>query len=217
MHTLSRATLFLLAIVALGLSIRAQSPAPISEEKRKLIMEIIAEMKMKDQMSKVRDTVLDGLDKVYPATYNAALDAVPGLTPQRRAKMVDREANAHSALTTKIRDGLASAIDYDEFIDQEIVPIYAGLYTEVELTQLLTFYRSPIGQKVVETTPELFRQSQEAAQRFLIPKMLPLIQKIAAEEIERIKREAEQKDSGATREIENMPGPPPPVQKKKAP
>jgi uncharacterized protein len=42
-----------------------------------------------------------------------------------------------------------------------VVPIYAKHFTEKEINQLIQFYRSPIGQKVIEKLPLITQDSHE--------------------------------------------------------
>ena len=44
------------------------------------------------------------------------------------------------------------------FVDA-VIPIYADTFTVAELDQLIAFYKSPLGQKMVEKSPELMDRS----------------------------------------------------------
>jgi hypothetical protein len=48
-----------------------------------------------------------------------------------------------------------------ELVDM-VVPIYARHFTQEELEQLLAFYQSPIGKRMVEEQPLLVKESMEA-------------------------------------------------------
>ncbi|MGH7128168.1 MAG: DUF2059 domain-containing protein [Planctomycetaceae bacterium] len=47
------------------------------------------------------------------------------------------------------------------------VRIYADVYTEAELRELIAFYRTPIGRKTVEVSPRLIRRSAEVGARIM--------------------------------------------------
>ena len=53
-----------------------------------------------------------------------------------------------------------------EFTDQLAV-IYAQAYEIDEMRQITAFYRSPVGQKVLEKMPALAQQSMAAGQAFM--------------------------------------------------
>lgn len=68
-------------------------------------------------------------------------------------------------------DGLmrkVSAVLKEEFsktLKGDMVTTYAAVFTQEELQGLLEFYRSPVGKKLVEKTPELARKSMELQQK----------------------------------------------------
>lgn len=45
-------------------------------------------------------------------------------------------------------------------------PIYAKFYTEDDITELIKFYKSPIGKKVKETTPLVMEESMQVGQKW---------------------------------------------------
>lgn len=45
-----------------------------------------------------------------------------------------------------------------------IIPIYDKYYTEEDIDQLIGFYKSPIGKKVIETLPQITQESMLAGQ-----------------------------------------------------
>lgn len=56
-------------------------------------------------------------------------------------------------------------VDPDDLVDMS-VPIYAKYFTHDEIKQLLEFYRTPIGQKVIGTLPAVMQESMAAGQRW---------------------------------------------------
>jgi hypothetical protein len=55
-------------------------------------------------------------------------------------------------------DAFIKEADTEELINM-MVPIYAKHYTESDLKELITFYKSPIGQKMVEKLPLISQES----------------------------------------------------------
>ncbi len=47
-------------------------------------------------------------------------------------------------------------------LEELIVPVYAKYYTDEEVTELLKFYKSPIGQKVIQKLPLITQDSYQA-------------------------------------------------------
>jgi uncharacterized protein len=63
---------------------------------------------------------------------------------------------------------------WDEFMKEAnptemvdlLVPIYTKYYTDAELMQLLAFYKSPIGQKVIEKLPLISQDSYKVGEEW---------------------------------------------------
>lgn len=67
-----------------------------------------------------------------------------------------------------------------------IIPIYDKHYTELDIQQLTAFYQTPIGKKVISSTPLIMQESFEAGQSWG--------QKIGAKVIENLKAKGFLKD-----------------------
>ena len=61
--------------------------------------------------------------------------------------------------------------------------LYADAFTEAELRQLTTFYRSPVGQKVATVTPQLMSRASEMGQR-AVQAHLPELQQMIMERMQ---------------------------------
>jgi len=60
----------------------------------------------------------------------------------------------------------------------DMVRVYALTYTEDEMRQLMAFYATPLGKRLLETMPELAARSSELTQRRLMEHMPELQQQI---------------------------------------
>jgi len=55
---------------------------------------------------------------------------------------------------------MKAEINADEIVNL-CIPVYAKFYTEDEIVALLQFYKTPIGQKVIQVTPQLMQESMQ--------------------------------------------------------
>lgn len=60
---------------------------------------------------------------------------------------------------------LRELLNVDEIVT-ELVPVYDKHFDENELRALITFYRSPIGRKLLKVTPLIMQESMEASSRY---------------------------------------------------
>ena len=62
---------------------------------------------------------------------------------------------------------------------KEIIPIYAKYFSEDDILQLIAFYETPLGQKMIEVTPQLMMDSMQVTMRWMqskIPEMQEQLQ-----------------------------------------
>lgn len=51
-----------------------------------------------------------------------------------------------------------------EELQNLIIPIYEKYYTEEELTQLIAFYESPLGRKLIQSLPQVMQESMKVGE-----------------------------------------------------
>ncbi|KQS89144.1 DUF2059 domain-containing protein [Chryseobacterium sp. Leaf394] len=51
-------------------------------------------------------------------------------------------------------------------LEDLIVPIYLKYYSEEDLNNLISFYRTPIGKKIIASTPLIMKESSEAGMKW---------------------------------------------------
>jgi hypothetical protein len=78
---------------------------------------------------------------------------------------------------------------YENVVEEVYLPLYKEVYTNEEVKQLLVFYRSPIGQKLLETTQELSNQSSERIATKYDPVVVPFMEAQIEENIAIVQRE----------------------------
>ena len=79
-----------------------------------------------------------------------------------------------------MRDFFTKYMSFEVLADDYAL-LYADAYTEEELRGLIAFYRTPLGQRVVETTPELTAAGMALGQRATAEHMPELQRAIMAE------------------------------------
>src|SRR5262245_56958086 len=91
----------------------------------------------------VERSVSDAMD----ITLKAQLQANPGL----------------SQFEDLLRAYLAKYMGWDSLRD-DYVKLYVDTFSEAEIRQLVTFYRTPAGQKLIASLPEIMRKAAELGQ-----------------------------------------------------
>ncbi len=168
------------------LSLSAFSQSAISEEKTKLIGEMIIVMKMDQQFPEIVDGMLKEMEKSFPIGFNAAVEGNNSLTPEQKAELKTTSGERFVAFSQKFRKRLSEKIDYSKYIREAAFPLYDKFYTEQELKDLIAFYKTTTGQKLITTLPALLAESNKTATEKFVPMLIPIVQDLIKEEFEQI-------------------------------
>lgn len=77
--------------------------------------------------------------------------------------MIDTYRKTASTVSDEFWDELVKELKTDELVDM-VVPIYEKYYSDEEIVQLLAFYKSPLGQKVIERLPLITQESYKVGE-----------------------------------------------------
>lgn len=108
----------------------------------------------------------------------------------QQLQQMDLSREAYSAAQRylqQINDLVAREMRWQEIKD-DYVGLYTDAFTEQELRQLIQFYGTPLGQKVVEKMPVLMEQSMQLGQKKMM-KIMPEIQALSEEMIQEIQKQ----------------------------
>jgi hypothetical protein len=67
-------------------------------------------------------------------------------------------------------------------------PLYDKFFTESEISDLLAFYRSTTGQKVIQVMPQLAGDIVRITHEILVPKISAIMEKMIADDIANAKK-----------------------------
>jgi len=80
-------------------------------------------------------------------------------------QMMDSFKKSFSAVPQEFWEEAKQEMKADD-ITNLITPIYAKYYTETDIDQLINFYNSPIGKKMVATMPQVVQESMTMGQQW---------------------------------------------------
>lgn len=166
-----------------GFAVMTRAQDQISTEKRKLIGELIAVTKIDSQMGQIVDTLLASSDTIYIANLKQTVEKRTDLTRVQKDRLLASSIQKAESFQKKFRERLPAAIDFAGYVVDAIYPLYDNAFSEKEIADLITFYKTETGQKVLSAMPRLMTDSMEVAQRTLLPKVTKLVDEILAEEL----------------------------------
>ena len=144
---MKRSVAVLLIFLALGYSDARADEASKRAKAQQLFMLL--------HMDKMMDQLLSGVQK----QVQQITQSMPGAdqaTPEQKKQIADFQTRVLNVVNQKL--GWKA-------LEPDFINLYASTYTEEELDGILGFYKSPVGQKMLEKTPELMTKSTEITQQ----------------------------------------------------
>lgn len=178
-------TSIVLSALLISQSVVGQQPA---DKKEELIRELLAVTETRSSGGKIVDSILTEFSKQYPAMIEGLADAEPDLTPAQRERVKSAIAESYERVSKSFRERLPQRIDIGQVIEEISYSLYDKYFTEEEIRDLISFYKTSTGKKSLSILPQLFAESIRLAGEKLSPVLNRLVTEIVAEEKERMKR-----------------------------
>lgn len=159
----------------------------ISAEKKELIAEVITITKADKLTQDVARAVANSYNEGYPALIRSVVNARTDLTPTQKTMVVNYLLKRDNA-AEQYRQRVLDAIDFREFVEQIYYPLYDKYFTADEIRDLIQFYRSSTGQKVLAVTPEMSAESVAITQKLLMPKIVNTSDQVIGNDISAAKK-----------------------------
>ena len=108
----------------------------------------------------------------------------------QQLQQMDLSSEAYAAAQQylkRINDLVAREMQWQE-IKNDYIGLYTDTFTEQELHQLIQFYSTPLGHKVIEKMPVLMEQSMRLGQKKM-RKIMPEIQALSEEMIQETQKQ----------------------------
>ena len=105
------------------------------------------------------DTMMDQLMGGVKRQVQQITESMPGVdqaNPEQKKQITDFQQHVMDVVNKKI--GWKA-------LEPDFITLYASTYTEEELDGIVAFYKSPVGQKMIEKTPVLTAKSTEITQQ----------------------------------------------------
>lgn len=174
--------ILLLIIQGFVWAVNAQTAAAVSEEKKRIISEIVKVTNAEQKAKEVMNSMFEQMRLSSPVIMEGVLSSKPELSETGkdyvRKSMLDRDK-----FQQNFERKFISKINFREYVQQIIYPLYDKFFTEEELKDLLAFYKSPTGQKFNQISPNFMAESIKLAQQYLTPKIGEIFQELVDDEV----------------------------------
>lgn len=159
----------------------AATKPEISAEKRALIRAILDLTNSTQGTKTMLNAQFDQMDRHLPDLEWKAIAESADITKlsieQRnaiRAKMNERLAKT----SKRMREVFEQRIDLKQMIEDMSYPLYDKYFSESELRDLVTFYKSGTGKRVIEVMPALLAESVTRSMEIMLPKIQEVVREV---------------------------------------
>jgi len=164
---MKRSALLLIACLLLGsVSFAQENPADAPASKAD-IEKYLDVLHTRDLMK----TMMDAMSKQMHQMIAEQLKKDPAMTPQAEGRV------------NKMMDDIIKTMPIDDLIDA-MIPVYQKHFTKGNIDDLLAFYSTPTGQKLVKELPAISTEAMQA--------VMPISQRMMATAMQRAKDELAQ-------------------------
>ena len=194
--------MLLILLVARGAVTMAQVESPAkpaatsaSAEKRALVRELLDLTNSRQNTETLFNAQFDEMEKRLPEIEWQAITAIQDfgkLTLTQRNQMRAKLSESTLRMSKRIRTLFVERIDMQQLIEDITFSVYDRHFTVDELRNLVAFYKSPTGKKVVEVTPLMLTESAAKAGELVAPKVTAIVEEIQKEETKQFTHEIQE-------------------------
>jgi hypothetical protein len=175
--------LLFISISFLTFSVSAFSQTPSLTKKESLILEFRrltgadrVNMSINLSTEDVRESML------------ALFEKDSELTEAQKMELRREAALGYDRVDKLAKNFLADRDQLNRISEEVIFKLYDSTYTEAELTEAITFYRSPAGKKTASFLPSLSTQAQKGFIELVVPKLQAIVLPVGESETAKLKQ-----------------------------
>ena len=167
---------------------------PLTSEKRALISQLLEITEAKKTARDFYFAMMDQQEKLGPELAQQALannQQFQELDPEQQEALRKRILDTSERTSKRARELFEQRIDFFKMVEDVSVELYDKYFTEAELRDLVAFYGTSTGKKMVAVTPKLLTESFNLTMEKIKPQMSDIVRILVDEETQRVDRELE--------------------------
>jgi uncharacterized protein len=177
----------LAVFLMLSLCPPAKAQDEIKPEKRALIKELYLATRADKLAESFTNMILTQMERDLPNMVSDSPEMKDiGNKDRQQSQAAIVESSAR--VLRRFKELMPERINFTEVMEQMFYPIYDKYFTEPELMDLVTFYKSPTGQKSIGVMPQLMLDAMQRSSQALNAKVMDLVTEVLQEEKRNIQR-----------------------------
>jgi hypothetical protein len=164
------------ALALFGFGARAE----VSESKGLLIRELLQLSGGGQAAEQVAQLFLAQIRYVYGSMVEEVVASESDLSVEEKQALQEHLAD-FDRFAGVFSERFAERIDLDAVLEAVYVPLYDRYFEETELREIVAFYRTPAGRKMIAVLPSLMQDGLESTVPLVQPKVMALVGEILAD------------------------------------
>lgn len=155
----------------------------ISPQKKVLIQEFLEVTGGKKAANEMIDLMMRAQGAEAAKMMGSMVNDDKTLSAAEKSELKKTMTESAERTSERISKFFAERLNFGEVMEEMMVPLYDKYFTESELMDLVTFYRSPTGQKLVASLPSLMVDTIGAVSEKIMPKLQEFMKEAAEAEM----------------------------------
>lgn len=140
--------------------------------------QLMEAMNARGMMQASMQRMMQQLPEMMRAMTGAMMEGTTnGLSDAKKAALQAEIDKAIPGMLTSMQKMFGDPQLLDE-MERETTAIYARNYTVDEMREIIVFYRSPVGAKMLATMPKVVQESMAISQKIIVPRMRKVIEEM---------------------------------------
>ena len=185
----------------------------LTSEKRALIKELLESTDARKTAISMYKSMVEQEENQLPDTIWQAISGIKEvreLTSDQQQELRKQLIKESARTSQRIRELFLQKIDFGQVVEDVSYVVYNKFFSEAEITDLISFYRSSTGKKTIEVMPSLFAESMSHILEVIKPKVAEITTELTDEEVNRVRQDLE------LRKPKPISKPSPPRQKRRS-
>lgn len=178
------------ATSAISATERAAKPAAVSSTltpaKRALILELLKMTDADKQVEMIINQLTLSHQKRYPSLLAQAINAAPNLSEEKKKELIASAQEQSVRSSERLRQLFVQRIDLSKVMQEVALQVYDKNFSESEMQDIITFYKTPTGKKTLQALPAVMSESMEMTTALITPPLGEIMKQILEEERARL-------------------------------
>lgn len=180
--------LFLAAIIFVFCGSSSFAQQTVLPEKQALIREFMEAAGGQKSINEMVEAMIAFQEKETPKMLSLLVADDKNLTPAEKQKLQQSMDETAERVSKHYREFFTQRLNIGQMLQEVSYPIYDKNFTESELRDLISFYKTPTGQKVISIAPKMMMEAMTAFSEKFAPKLEEFVRETAEAELALLKR-----------------------------